>query len=429
MLKKVIIILLLILPFVAAAQYELDINIEGVSDDKRDTIKQDLDEATVNAKLQAIKLSGLSIIPAEQMQDFEQRKRWVDGKADEVLLPGYRIINIGYGMDGKYHVELIAKLAKYKKEGFEGDMLYKEAMEIIDYDLAEAMKRIRKVIDEHPYCESGDEALYQYIIHSDFWVAKDRLTKLKSMFPDSPYIQGAEKYVNEYREKGPLSGLSFVPLVQGSFIMGSPESQENRDKDEGPQRRVNIQSFYISETEVTQRQWKEVMGDNPSKFPGDDYPVERVSWLNVEEFMKKLNQMDPGKGYRLPTEAEWEYACRGESDYIYPSGNEEIYLEKNGWYEDNSGKTTHPVGMKPANTNGLKDMLGNVAEWVEDSYHNNYIGAPTDGGPWLNNSDKKRVIRGGAYNSDESECRCTDRDWYYKNARYKNVGFRIVRLP
>jgi formylglycine-generating enzyme required for sulfatase activity len=252
---------------------------------------------------------------------------------------------------------------------------------------------------------------------------------MKTMFPDSPYLTDVEKYLDEYREIGPLPGLSFVPIVQGTFVMGSPESEEDRDKDEGPQRKVHINSFYISETEITQRQWKEVMDKNPSKFEDDDHPVEKVSWTKAKEFIAKLNQMDPGKNYRLPTEAEWEYACKGGSNFDYPIGNEENYLDEVAWYKGNSGKTTHPVGMKPANPFGLKDMIGNVAEWVEDPYHSNYIGAPNDGGIWLETNTKKRVVRGGAFNSKPSECRSADRTWNYKDSRYSNVGFRIIRNP
>ncbi|MBC8277088.1 MAG: SUMF1/EgtB/PvdO family nonheme iron enzyme, partial [FCB group bacterium] len=191
---------------------------------------------------------------------------------------------------------------------------------------------------------------------------------------------------------GPLSGMTFVKIPGGSFRMGSNES-----KDEKPVHSVSIKPFYMMTTEVTQKMWKELMGSNPSHFKGDNLPVEKVSWNDCQKFIEKLNQRDPGKGYRLPTEAEWEYACRAGTTTKYYSGNSESDLKRAGWYSGNSGKKTHIVGQKSPNSWGLYDMSGNVWEWCTDWYHNSYSGAPTDGSAWISPSSTYRVLRGGSW--------------------------------
>ena len=193
------------------------------------------------------------------------------------------------------------------------------------------------------------------------------------------------------RITGPLEGMEFVLIPGGSFMMGSPSSEEGRRADEEPKHRVNIQPFYMMTTEVTQAMWKEVMEDNPSRFKSDSLPVEMVSWNDCQNFIKKLNQLDPGKNYRLPSEAEWEYACRAGTTTKYYSGNNESDLARVGWYgynEGNSNNRTHPVGQKEANSWGLYDMHGNVYEWCEDRYHDSYKGAPTNGSAWLSPSGR-----------------------------------------
>jgi formylglycine-generating enzyme required for sulfatase activity len=161
--------------------------------------------------------------------------------------------------------------------------------------------------------------------------------------------------------------------------------------------------------EVTQAQWQAVMGSNPSLFKGDSLPVEQVSWNTAQNFIQKLNAMNDGYIYRLPTEAEWEYACRARTTGDY-AGN----LDSMAWFYENAGDArlkesegmewmanhnrTHPVGQKQANGFGLYDMHGNVWEWCEDVYHDNYNGVPTDGSAWLSGGDSsRRVLRGGSW--------------------------------
>ncbi len=196
-------------------------------------------------------------------------------------------------------------------------------------------------------------------------------------------------------------------------------------QDEKPTHRVTIRrAFAIGKTEITQAHWRAIMGNNPSSFSscGDTCPVENVSWYDAQEFIKKLNAKT-GKQYRLPSEAEWEYACRagGQQEYC---GNDNV--DSVAWYRGNSGKT-HPVATKQANAWGLYDMSGNVWEWVEDSYHDSYSSAPVDGSAWQGDG-AKRVLRGGSWDFNREAARVARRDRDGPAVRDTNVGFRLARM-
>jgi formylglycine-generating enzyme required for sulfatase activity len=214
-----------------------------------------------------------------------------------------------------------------------------------------------------------------------------------------------------------------VVVPTGSFTMGSSDYS-----DEKPPHIVSIQSFAIGRTEVTQGQWKAVMGSNPSRFNtcGDDCPVEQVSWNDAQSFAQKLSQMT-GKNYRLPSEAEWEYACEAGSNREYCGGDE---VNAVAWYASNGGSKTHVVAGKQVNAFGLYDMSGNVWEWVEDVWHSNYNGAPTDGSAWTSGGDQaQRVQRGGSYGFSPDVLRSAMRIWDRPGNRSANLGFRIANSP
>jgi len=407
----------------------MDVSIQGISDEHSDTILRDREEAVVDAKLKALIRLGVPVGDAKQMTDFVEKQAWVDGKLKGYLLPGYKIMNIGYGDDGLYHIVFNAKLTLAGQTITEGDLKYQQAMAMIGSDKGTAMKIFKEVIDDFPFCESADDAHYQRILNSDFWAAKDRLRKMKAMYPQSPLIYQAQVFLDNFTIEEPVTEIKFVGIPLEDFVMGSPETEAGRSKSEGPQHNVIVRKMYMSQTEITQQQWMKVMGKNPSKFPGDSRPVERVSWEDVHEFLVKLNEMDPGKDYRLPSEAEWEYACRGGVNSMFSFGDKMTELSKYAWIEDNSEKKTHPVGAKMKNPYGLFDMYGNVMEWVEDPYHANYKFAPTDGGVWQSLKGQKRIVRGGSYKSKVLDCRSAARHWNYKDSEYSDVGFRIVRNP
>ena len=190
---------------------------------------------------------------------------------------------------------------------------------------------------------------------------------------------------------------------------------------------VNIRSFAIGKTEVTQRQWKAIMGDNPSRFVacGLDCPVENVSWKDIAQFIRKLN-LKTGQSYRLPSEAEWEYAARGGSSTDALITDNVAALEDQAWYIANSRKAPRPVAGKKPNAFGLHDLYGNVWEWVEDCFHASYAGLPLDGSAWTTAcTSPQRVLRGGSWSDEASSLR--NRGRYAPEVRNLITGFRLAR--
>ncbi len=219
--------------------------------------------------------------------------------------------------------------------------------------------------------------------------------------------------------------MEFVLIPSGEFDMGSPSNEAGRSDNEGPVHRVKItKAFYMGKYEVTQRQWREVMGNNPSSSEGDKLPVEQVSWNDVQEFIKKLNEKDGTNKYRLPSEAEWEYAARAGTTTRYFFGDDESKRGDYAWYFDNSDRSTHGVGQKKPNPWGLYDMYGNVWEWVQDTYHDSYNDAPADGSAW-EDYGSNRVARGHGFLYDET--RSAARDGDKPSFRTSHVGFRLLR--
>jgi formylglycine-generating enzyme required for sulfatase activity len=215
-------------------------------------------------------------------------------------------------------------------------------------------------------------------------------------------------------------GMEFASVPAGSFKMGWDSYS-----DESPVHQVTFASgFFMGRNEVTQAQWQKVMGNNPSSNTscGENCPVEKVSWDDTQEFIKKLNAMNDGYTYRLPSEAEWEYACRAGT-----TGNDAGDLDSMAWYGKNSDDKMHPVGQKKANAWGLYDMQGNVLEWVQDNYHGDFKGAPTDGSAWLDGGEpNRRMYRSGSWFGDAVSNRITRRDRYSPDSKFDNLGFRLV---
>jgi len=236
-----------------------------------------------------------------------------------------------------------------------------------------------------------------------------------------------------------------VRIQGGTFTMGSPANESGRRDNEGPQRQVTVSSFMMSRYEITQREYQEVMGTNPSSFTGDlNRPVERVSWFDAVEYCNRRSQREgltPAytisgsgnnrtvtwnrntNGYRLPTEAEWEYACRAGTTTAYNTGAN--ISNNTGWLSANSGGTTRPVGQLPANAWGLYDMHGNVWEWCWDWYGNYPAGAQSD--PTGASSGSHRVIRGGSRLGSAADVRSAYRGNHIPTSPLTSIGFRVVR--
>jgi formylglycine-generating enzyme required for sulfatase activity len=271
---------------------------------------------------------------------------------------------------------------------------------------------------------------------------KDRDDQISTLTDSVKKLNSDVDNLNNAIDK--LTKLEMVSVAGGTFQMGCSSEQSGRDSDEkslsfskgkfhncdsdeNPLHSVTLSSFNISKYEITQAQWEIIMGSNPSDFKGSNLPVENVSWDDVQEFIRKLNAVT-GKNYRLPTEAEWEYAARGGNrsrGYQYSGSNS---LSSVAWYANNSNSKTHPVGTKEPNELGIYDMSGNVWEWCSDwkgSYSRSSQTNPT--GP---ESGSYRVNRGGSWKSYASDCECrvVYRSSSLPEFRNKVIGFRLV-LP
>ncbi|TQD29544.1 formylglycine-generating enzyme family protein [Methanolobus vulcani] len=232
-----------------------------------------------------------------------------------------------------------------------------------------------------------------------------------------------EREVCEKKKLTNSIGMEFLKIPAGEFKMGS-----NGCDFEKPIHTVKIpKPFYLGKYTVTQKQWKAVMGNNPSDFKDDDRPVGQVSWNDVQEFVRKLNEMEGTDEYRLPSEAEWEYGCRAGTTTRYLFGDDASDLDDYAWWDKNSGCTTHPVGQKKPNPWGLYDVHGNVWEWCQDEWHDDYTGAPDDGSSWEDGSSSDRIIRGGGLGVEAWYCRSAFRYYFQPDGRGSPVGFRLLR--
>lgn len=251
-------------------------------------------------------------------------------------------------------------------------------------------------------------------------------------------IERTKMSANQYIEDlGDGIKLEMVEIPIGTFSMGSAESADVYNdiyNNEWPQHQVNISSFYIGKYEVTQAQYQMIMGNNPSKFKGSNLPVENVTWNDAVEFCKKLSTKTD-KTYRLPSEAEWEYSCRAGTTTAFSFGenintNIANYREKDLYgqpiKEKNREKTTIVGSLGIANAFGLYDMQGNVWEWCQDIYQNNYDGAPTNGIAWEQTTNDRRVLRGGSWAYSIDYCRCTNRVRNKQTHHDDYDGFRVV---
>ncbi|MBF0125796.1 MAG: formylglycine-generating enzyme family protein [Magnetococcales bacterium] len=225
--------------------------------------------------------------------------------------------------------------------------------------------------------------------------------------------------------RDPLSEANLLWIRGGCFAMGSPPRATGREMDEGPVTQQCVSDFWLGETEITQGQWRRVMHNNPAKFrKGDRYPVENVSWEEVEEFITSLNEQNPlNVQFRLPTEAEWEYACRqGGQRTVFPGASEPGRI---GWHRSNSDGSPHEVATRAPNRLGLKDMSGNVWEWVSDRYHAS-LETPSEDQEHQNDRERFYATRGGGWNDDGAALRCANRGFQSITTRRNDLGLRLA---
>jgi formylglycine-generating enzyme required for sulfatase activity len=221
-----------------------------------------------------------------------------------------------------------------------------------------------------------------------------------------------------------FDGMEFIIIKPGCFNMGSNDGQD----EEKPIHRVCISKpFYLGKTEVTKSQWEAVTDSNHDLFKGDNRPIEQISWTSVQSFIQQLNGKVNGNPYRLPTEAEWEYAARAGSSSIYYFGDVVDPLRQHAWFQNNSDGKTHPVAQKLSNQWGLYDMYGNVWEWVQDWHDKDYYTNSPTNDPQGQSSGSNRVIRGGSWSNDSVRCNSAYRSYYQPNGSSTIIGFRLVR--
>ncbi len=259
------------------------------------------------------------------------------------------------------------------------------------------------------------------------------------------------EFLGELKD-GVALGIEMVAIPGGTFVMGSPPDEPQRYQDESPQHRVMVQPFFLGKYPITQAQWRFVahlpqvnseLDSDPSHFKADNRPVENVSWYDAVEFCDRLSQYT-GRHYRLPSEAEWEYACRAGTTTPFHFGetmttdlanyrgtDNEKYKWSGSYGRGPKGiyrEQTTEVGSFPGNTFGLYDMHGNVCEWCADYSHDDYEGAPTDGSEWHYDNDNQgeRLLRGGSWHVSPDDCRSASRNRNFPDNDYYNIGFRVV---
>lgn len=230
-------------------------------------------------------------------------------------------------------------------------------------------------------------------------------------------------------ESKSFQGIRFILIQLGCFAMGNDKKPTERTVIESPSHHVCIEkAFYLSETEVTQKQWEDVMGKNPSKVKGENRPVDRVSWNDVQDYISSLNKKDGVALFRLPTEAEWEYAAKAGSNDDYSFGNDASSLGQYAWFGNLGYKgSSHEVGLKQPNGWGLYDMHGNVWEWVQDWYDPDYYKNSPEKNPAGPGTGKYKIYRGGSWVGKTDTLRSNVRFSALPVTRTHDLGFRLVR--
>jgi len=307
--------------------------------------------------------------------------------------------------------------AKQNKKTEQMKLAYKKVEEYEQKDISPELKAnawkyfAEKFKEDNPYSTEDDKMRQKAKQQAEYYIS------MAKQPPQSPLTKG--------ESKDPTTGLEMVFVKGGCYQMGDTfgDGYDN----EKPVHEVCLDDFYMGKYEVTQGQWKQIMGNNPSYFKdcGDNCPVEGVSWNDIQEFIQKLNNKT-GKNYKLPTEAEWEYAARsGGKNEKYSGGND---VDSVAWYNKNSGNKTHPVGQKKPNGLGIYDMSGNVWEWVSDWYDGDYYKNSPKNNPTGPNSGTFRVLRGGSWRGYDTRFLVpADRGSSYPGSRSSDLGFRLVR--
>ena len=334
-----------------------------------------------------------------------------------------------------------SELARLKKEeaerrfkAFEKDLADYREVKKLQVGKALEDQAWQALIKKYPGAakgiQSGDENSLYTVAKTEFLLGMDVTTNsldMKFVCIPSGYFLTEIGFDSDQKDDTQMLHQDFLQFITG---ISEPRQQSLQFNKREFMRRVTIsKSFYIQTTEVTQAQWRAVMGSNPSFFKSDNHPVDNVSWNDAQRFISKLNLKEGIKKYRLPTEAEWEYAARAGSAADYCFGDDGGKLAKYAWFEMNTDNKTYPVAQKQANAWSLYDMHGNVWEWVQDWYDADYYAGSHSTDPKGPDSGMGRVIKGGGWNSSALECRFYQRSRFNPGAGRSFIGFRLVREP
>lgn len=439
--------IIVLFPSMAACE-TIDVLIRGVDDGFKTNKERDYKEAVIDAWQKAIERAGVEINSIDKAANLDARFDMVESKAKAVLLPGFQIMDMGHQTDGTYQIVLSGKVETGKKEAArqsadrKGFRYAKSLWE--SGNKVEATRIIRKLLNSSQDDVKADAIAYTILwdLNSNYKQDRKILIKFKEDYPDYQNLWDVESVVQQREDQDAehrrieLARISsqFVYIRPGTFVMGSPSSEYGRVFNEKLHQVTLTNGFYLQTTEVTQGQWYAVMGTRPwagKKFvqTGDEYPAVYISWVDVQSFISKLNQLEDVDKYCLPTEAQWEYACRAGSKTVYSYGDDANRLGQYAWYNCNErdvdAKYAYRVAQKKPNTWGLYDMHGNVYEWCQDwfgQYPADIITDPT--GPSIGSH---RVRRGGGWGDHARICRSAVRK--HSGPKYRNrfIGFRLSR--
>ncbi len=419
------------------AQDIIDVSEQGISDEIRNSRQLDRDEAIMDAKLKAIQKAGINVQSVTTVESFQLKKDWIESKAQACILPGFQIIDVGYGTDGHYHVVLVGKISKSSsEEESEGDKKYRDAKIIMEHDKDRGIKLMQEVVDKYPRCIFANDALLVIIKNQ---ISKIRnmerrnelCLKLQAILSSVPYVADQQRLVMEKKQKQDKIrnkiGLEMIYIPGGTFQMGN-----KFDNFETDIYTATVSDFYLGKTEVTVAQYRTFCDSTGRSMPlapswgwQDNHPIVQVSWDDARAFCDWA-------GCRLPTEEEWEYAAReGGKQVRFGNGKNiadpsEINFNGNEQYEGHdikyvnaiagvSRKQTTPAGSFKPNALGFYDMSGNASEWCDGWFvglHRPY-----------------RVLRGGCWKYGSSDCSVSNHEcWNSPNVRsYDYYGFRCAK--
>jgi eukaryotic-like serine/threonine-protein kinase len=332
------------------------------------------------------------------------------------------------------------------KENAKVDDIRSKAVQLADQGrFDEALDMLRKLRDLYPSRTDISDAMLTIMEQKVERTLSTPVQTFPSISMPEPVAPSPSHKQTKVLDLGKGVKLEMIYLQGGSFLMGSPSDEKDRDSDEGPVHTVELDGFWIGKYTVTQLQYQSIIDKAPFYFQSEiihekgflgigrkterrinpHYPAETVSWNDAMEFCRKLSQRT-GKTFTLPTEAQWEYACRAGTTTRYYFGDNDRYLKEYGWFNKNSNKQTHPIGQKKPNVWGLYDMHGNVWEWCLDWYGENYYSQSPRRNPAGPGSGSYRVRRGGSWSYNAGLCRSAYRSWSTPSDTLHNLGFRLV---